>query len=153
MGEGGKPEQGARPDGTNNFQGRYAIRHPWTGPIACKQPVRGRWGGPPTDQASARPKPALDLAFARRDLALASFAPKVPEANLLGAPGAPPGGGSTDPALDAGADTTDAAAQPPATPGGPRGCGGCNAGAGSESVLASLFALVSLAVLRQRRKR
>src|SRR6185312_3062108 len=36
----GKLEEGARPDATNNFQGRYAIRHPWTGPIACKNPHR-----------------------------------------------------------------------------------------------------------------
>ena len=30
----------------NNFQGRYAIRHPWVGPIDCENPQRGRWGGP-----------------------------------------------------------------------------------------------------------
>jgi hypothetical protein len=29
----------------NNFQGRYIIRHPWTGEIACENP-RGQWGGP-----------------------------------------------------------------------------------------------------------
>ncbi len=27
-----------------NFQGRYILRHPWTGEIKCKDPVRGRWG-------------------------------------------------------------------------------------------------------------
>ncbi len=45
----GRPEQGARPAeyGSNNFQARYAIRHPWTGPIRCAHPTRGRWGGPP----------------------------------------------------------------------------------------------------------
>ncbi len=40
-------EYGATPASTNNFQGRYAIRHWWTGPIACKDPRRGVWGGPP----------------------------------------------------------------------------------------------------------
>jgi len=30
----------------NMFQGRYVMLNPWTGPIACENPVRGRWGGP-----------------------------------------------------------------------------------------------------------
>jgi hypothetical protein len=63
----GKLEEGSRPDARNNFQARYAIRHPWTGPIACENPVRGRWGGPPAGRTGdARPRAALDLAFARR---------------------------------------------------------------------------------------
>src|SRR6185503_18306156 len=41
---GGKLEEGAQPSSINNFQGRYAIRHPWTGPIACANPRRGLWG-------------------------------------------------------------------------------------------------------------
>jgi hypothetical protein len=36
-----------QPDSVNNFQGRYIIRHYWNGPVACKDPVWGRWGGPP----------------------------------------------------------------------------------------------------------
>jgi hypothetical protein len=45
----GNLEEGARPAdwGGNNFQGRYAIRHEWEGEIACENPVRGVWGGPP----------------------------------------------------------------------------------------------------------
>ena len=31
----------------NNFQARYAIRYWWTGPMNCKNPRRGVWGGPP----------------------------------------------------------------------------------------------------------
>jgi hypothetical protein len=27
-----------------NFQGRYILRHPWTGPITCEDPQRGMWG-------------------------------------------------------------------------------------------------------------
>ena len=27
-----------------NFQGRYILRHPWTGPITCQNPRRGIWG-------------------------------------------------------------------------------------------------------------
>ena len=36
-----------RPDSTNNFQGRYIIRHYWEGAVACEHPVYNRWGGPP----------------------------------------------------------------------------------------------------------
>lgn len=39
----GNLEQGAKPAGRNAFQARYALRRPWTGPIACKEPNRGRW--------------------------------------------------------------------------------------------------------------
>lgn len=52
---GGLLERGGRVDaqGTNNFQARYAIRHPWTGAITCANPQRGRWGGPPDGQQPA----------------------------------------------------------------------------------------------------
>ena len=40
-------EYGASPASQNNFQARYAIRYWWTGPIKCKNPQRGVWGGPP----------------------------------------------------------------------------------------------------------
>jgi len=29
-----------------NFQGRYILRHPWKGPVKCKNPRYGRWGRP-----------------------------------------------------------------------------------------------------------
>jgi hypothetical protein len=51
-GDGKTLEERSQPASTNNFQGRYAIRHPWTGPITCSSPVRGRWGGPPPDVAA-----------------------------------------------------------------------------------------------------
>jgi hypothetical protein len=40
-------EYAAVPSSENYFQARYAIRHWWTGPIKCKNPQRGQWGGPP----------------------------------------------------------------------------------------------------------
>jgi MYXO-CTERM domain-containing protein len=70
-GEGGL-EDGARPARQNNFQGRYAIRHPWTGPIRCARPARKVWGGPPPEiaqQPGFTPtgiRPAIGLAFAPR---------------------------------------------------------------------------------------
>ena len=73
----GTLEHGSRPSqyGQNQFQGRYAIRHPWTGPVACEHPNRGIWGGPPDGiPGTSAAKPALNLAFAKRKPAqLASF--------------------------------------------------------------------------------
>ncbi len=50
----------------NSFQARYVIRHPWTGPIACEKPVRGRWGKPPTGETWKSAEAAKDLAFVKR---------------------------------------------------------------------------------------
>jgi hypothetical protein len=86
----GKLEQGARPGPINNFQARYAIRHEWTGAIACDDPRRGIWGGPPPgSDGSSSPRPALDLAFAPRgQVELAALvAGDVPEIALVAAPG------------------------------------------------------------------
>jgi hypothetical protein len=69
-----KLETGSRKGSVNAFQGRYAIRHAWTGPITCNNPVRGRWGGPPSGQSN-EVTAALDLAFAPRG--------KVKLANLV----------------------------------------------------------------------
>jgi MYXO-CTERM domain-containing protein len=70
----GTLQQGAYESGWNSFQARYVIRHPWTGPIRCVTPHRGVWGGPPSEIAAkdSGVKPALDLAYAPRDLQLAS---------------------------------------------------------------------------------
>ncbi len=81
--DGTKLEEGAKPASVNNFQGRYAIRHKWTGKVACKDPRRGRWGGPPNGGAPTT-KPALGLAFAPRgQVQLAtSIKQDVPEIGL-----------------------------------------------------------------------
>jgi hypothetical protein len=87
-GDGGKLEEGAVPYNINNFQARYAVRHPWTGPIACASPARGIWGGPPDGQQIAtgpgQARPALELAFAPRGkVQLARLvAQDVPEIDL-----------------------------------------------------------------------
>ncbi len=79
-------ETGAAPSSwANNFQGRYAIRHPWTGPIQCANPRRGVWGGPPGGHAhQTGTKAARDLAFAPRGgVDLAAFVRHdVPEIKL-----------------------------------------------------------------------
>jgi len=58
-------EYGAIPSTENYFQARYAIRHWWTGQIACANPQRGVWGGPPN--GNYQPTIAANkLAFAPR---------------------------------------------------------------------------------------
>lgn len=37
-----------RPDFVNNFQARYIIRHYWTTPVSCDDPVYLIWGGDPS---------------------------------------------------------------------------------------------------------
>ncbi|MEZ4368279.1 MAG: hypothetical protein R2939_18670 [Kofleriaceae bacterium] len=66
--DGGKLEERSRPASTNNFQARYAIRHAWTGAVACKDPKRGRWGGPPAgvEIGDGGPTSAGKTAFAPR---------------------------------------------------------------------------------------
>jgi uncharacterized protein (TIGR03382 family) len=62
-------EERARPDGMNNFQGRYAIRHKWSGAVKCEKPEYGRWGGPREGVdigEGARPRAATNTAFAPR---------------------------------------------------------------------------------------
>jgi hypothetical protein len=60
-------EKGAQPSTMNNFQARYVIRHPWTGPITCANPQRGVWGGPPAGvQGSTTPRAATGLAQVAR---------------------------------------------------------------------------------------
>ena len=106
-------EHGAAPSSTNNFQGRYAIRHAWTGPIACAAPKRGRWvGEPPAGQQIAgdgAPKSATNVAFAPRgQIALPDVvAQDIPE--LAVRPGVPlPGGASfSGKAQGCGCATTD----------------------------------------------
>ena len=47
----------ARPSqGSNDFQTRFIVRHEWTGPITCSDPMRGMWGGPPSNRPRLPPK-------------------------------------------------------------------------------------------------
>jgi MYXO-CTERM domain-containing protein len=115
----GRLEEGAQPSSSNNFQGRYAIRHRWTGPIACEKPVRGRWGGPPPGIAYAPPQPATNLAFAPRGTVDLPTAVRrdVPELGITAVMAAP------------GATATEPPASTPSAPNAPvqetkkKGCG------------------------------
>lgn len=70
----GQMMRGAQQSGYNNFQGRYVILHPWTGPVECQNPQRGMWGGPIQQVAGEPAKVAANIAFAPRGGApLASY--------------------------------------------------------------------------------
>jgi hypothetical protein len=81
----GTLEKGSAPSFSNNFQARYAIRHPWLGAVACRDPHFGVWGGPPGPTAE-RPttRAAAKLAYAPRGgVKLASIVREdVPELGL-----------------------------------------------------------------------
>jgi hypothetical protein len=90
---GGPLESRSATSRVNNFQARYAVRHAWTGPIACSTPKRGVWGGPPQGGPQAI-KAAQDLAFAPRGQApLGSYlVSDVPELDVVAGAAAGPAG-------------------------------------------------------------
>ncbi|MBP9858990.1 MAG: DUF2330 domain-containing protein, partial [Kofleriaceae bacterium] len=144
----GKLEERSRPDSINNFQARYAIRHEWTGPITCKNPVRGRWGGPPNGVTGGGVKPALDLAFAKRGEAKLPELVRqdIPEIEVTMAK-APVGSAPT-------AGTAAPTATPPATeaPKKKSGCG-CQTDGGAGAALGLVGGLGVAALVTRRRRR
>jgi MYXO-CTERM domain-containing protein len=134
-------EQGAVESGVNNFQGRYAIRYPWTGPVDCPNPRRGIWGGPPGG-GMPRPQPALDLAFVPRgevQLASAVVPTDLPEIGLKGG------------VLETYAKPAPAPGTPAERlPGAPRGERGCGCQTSDPIGMLALLGLVGL-VWRRRR--
>jgi MYXO-CTERM domain-containing protein len=152
-GPNGTLEQGSSESGMNNFQGRYAIRHEWKGKIECKDPVRGRWGGPPAGEQASSPTAATDLAFAPRGSiklgkVVASNIPEIgvsAEAAAAGATGA--GAADEKPATG----TTQPATGDPKK--AKKGCG-CAVVDGRSAVGTGLllFVAIFLAGLRRRRR-
>jgi hypothetical protein len=140
-----KIEHGALPSPYNNFQARYAIRHPWTGAIECENPRRGIWGGPPGGvQASASPKGATNLAFAKRDasFSLASFVTgDIPEIGFLKSAPPPPAATTAAPA------SSSSTAAPAAG-----GCAGCATTEDTSPAALALIAPVAIAIMRRRKK-
>ena len=137
----GAIERGARPGHINNFQGRYIIRHPWTGPVTCENPRRGIWGGPP-DGAPIAAEPAEDIAFVKRtgDVQLASFLSDQVRANDFKAA-----------APDTGTKFEASGIQPPPPAGG---CAGCRSdgAAGRSGVGAAFWGLLCALLLMRRRQ-
>jgi hypothetical protein len=160
-GEGGVLESGATTGaGANTFQGRYAVRHPWTGPIACAAPVRNVWGGPPNGLDNGGAKPALGLAYApRQNVQLTSFLRSDVGALDLQATGAPPTGVGTfappspePPSASAAVEDAGAAA-PEAKRSGCLGCAITPAKGGAGAAALALAGLAGLVVFTRRRRR
>jgi uncharacterized protein (TIGR03382 family) len=156
-GPNGKLEQGASPAGANNFQARYAIRHAWSGPIACDKPRRGVWGGPPQTNDAAAPAAsssgataARGLALAKRDgIQLASFFKLDPWTGLAwGATPPAPSSSSSSSSSSTPASSASAAPAPKS-----KGCLGCSESASSSGAgaLAAVLASVLAIVARRRR--
>ena len=145
-----KLEEGAREDSTNNFQGRYAIRHEWTGPVACKNPVRGRWGGPPSGIAYSGTQAGKDLAHAPRGgMQLAAEVRKdVPEIDVKAAGGAPAGGDQTGKGTGRGTGRDQNTKEPSGAP-AQHGGGCCETGSGGTG--AGALALIVIVAIRRRR--
>ena len=147
-GDDGELERGALPSSSNNFQGRYAIRHEWTGPIECAEPRRGIWGGPPGGMPS-QPAAARNTAFAPRGgLQLAEVVrSSVPSLGLSGLAALNPV--PADPHMtEMSTDTPPTMATPTST--ASSGCS-CRApgSAGGAPVLA-LFFIVGVVLTRRR---
>ncbi len=154
----GALETGAAPSSTSSFQARYAIRHAWTGSVACDKPRRGVWGGPwpgagRSNETLSAPKLGL---VARGSVPLGSYVPGG--IALLGvAGGAPPPPAppvsATPPLPSSSASAEDASptllAPPPAPP---SRCGCTVVGARAET-RAALGALMALGMMLSRRRR
>lgn len=163
----GRLEEGARPSGVNNFQARYVIRHPWEGPVACANPRRGIWGGPPGSTESgfggirlaASVTPTVAPAHGPRGTLALEPAVLTPVAALglpgrdaaADAPAAPP----VAPAPAPGAAPAPTAAPTPGTaPAEARGGGFCAASSKSTSRvgLAATLAALVLALARRAKR-
>ncbi|MCB9701548.1 MAG: DUF2330 domain-containing protein [Myxococcales bacterium] len=157
-------EKGALPSGYNNFQARYAIRHPWEGKIACKDPIRGRWGGPWPGVENKGTTAARDLAFAPRGaIELKQMVREdIPELGVMAVAAPAPAGGT---AVVGGAP--DSASPPPAegsappseAPGAGKGSASANvrsacscSSEGGDPAAAGLLALGLLGLARRRRR-
>jgi MYXO-CTERM domain-containing protein len=145
----GRLEEGAKKDSINNFQGRYAIRHEWTGPIKCDKPVRNRWGGPPDGITSEGTIPGLDLAFAPRGkVQLATLVRQdIPEIDVKAA------GGAVAPA-DPAAGTSPRKDEPPSgTEYAPKKKSGCGCASSATGGGGLLGLAVLMMITRSRRRR
>jgi len=159
----GSLEHGAKPSYSNQFQARYAIRHKWTGPVNCKNPRFGRWGGPPR-RSAPKTQAALNLAFAPRGKRkLASFVTTdIKELSVKAAPkSATPAPKSATPApAPRSGNNGKTSANPPAKTTNKtksttkkkkkKGCAVMGADGGAGSVLLLLAA--ALLVARRRRR-
>ncbi len=82
----GRFVEAVQPSSYNQFQGRYAILHPYDGAITCENPRRGRWGGPPSGSA-----PGTGVARSRLETGAVKAAPNLASLLIDPIPGVVPG--------------------------------------------------------------
>ena len=141
--EGRMSEQGAQPSGSNAFQGRYVMLNRWQGEVACDEPRRGIWGGPPSG-GEPPPIAATNTAFVDRSATLGSYLTEdLPELGVEA--------GASDSDDGSGGGTTAGRSTAGPTQGG--GCASCSVGSGPLSFGgAALMALLGLALYARRRR-
>jgi hypothetical protein len=137
-GPNGELPRAVQPASSNNFQGRYVIRHPWTGPIKCERPQRGIWGGPWQQVAAdTSVKVATNTAFAPRGGVQLNSLLASPLPELSGKGGALPSG----------------SVNPPPWPKLPsNGCAGCSLAGDDGRLPAGALAAAAIAALLKRRR-
>jgi len=162
--DGTMAEGGAQPGSMNNFQGRYVILHKWQGEIACDDPQRGSWGGPP-GQGNVRPLAARNMAMdvpeqesAQAGAELTSIGPlirdDIPALGIsAGQVEQPMPGDPGPPGAQAAAEDDNLGVHP--IPSGPAegGCASCSVGAHSRHSPASLAFLCGLVLIGLGRRR
>ncbi len=137
----GQMSGGVQSYGVNNFQGRYAILHEWEGAIECEQPMRGRWGGPPsTEVASGQPMAATGLAFVAAGTGATTLGGYLTQENPL---------------LGQSTDTlpTGPVAPPGPPPTAPGGCSGATCSMGTGGTATVWFVGAAALLLWGRRRR
>jgi hypothetical protein len=162
----GHLSMGAKPmeTGSNNFQGRYAIRHPWVGPMDCKEPRRGVWGGPWYDvygwngQQLSQPVPASKTAFVPRGgVTLTNFVrTDVPELDVKAGKGPLPvtaavASAGSSPGASSSSSTAPASSSSTTPPN--KGCGGCATSSSSSSSIDLGLGMLSLWIVGRIRRR
>jgi hypothetical protein len=164
LGNNGKLEPGAQPSSSNHFQARYAIRHPWAGPIDCPSPRRGVWGGPPQMGQNKPTKSATDLAFAPRgqtplprflteDLAEFNVKGESPRPSSYMPPGVASASASASASARPSVSPSASAALPRPADGERRSCAGCAIPAPGANLASAFAALLCLGTLAARRRR
>lgn len=158
---GDRLEEGALPSEINNFQGRYIIRHPWSGPITCEDPGQGYWGPPQATGSAQGPTSTGDTLAGDDSYDLApNLVDDVPELGIEGTGTRAQGternngtvnngtGGTDNNGNGTGGGTTDGT---DGLDGEKIGGGGCSTAGGAGSLGLMLF--VGLGLVRRRGRR
>lgn len=143
--ETGEIEQATRPADRNMFQGRYIIRHEWSGKAECDNPQYGKWGGPNgSDTPGVGSAPSANTEG--RAPALAGAPVKLEELLNQDIPEINVDRGAPKPAK------TTSAEEPVPSEGPKSTCAGCSSATGGGTGLAFL-ALLGLLIGRRQRRR